>query len=158
VSDGDDVLLVLFRVGGRWFAVDVFQVERILAYEVPTPLPGAPEFLDGVVPYGDGTVPVLDLRTRLEVEAPIREDTRVMVVNVDGARVGVVVDAVVEVLRVSAVDVRPPPDVVRGLAAQYITGILSRPDRTVVVLAVGKLLSSAERVALDELLVEASHE
>jgi purine-binding chemotaxis protein CheW len=158
VRGGEEVLLVLFRVGGRWFAVDVFQVERILAFEAPTPLPGAPGFLEGVIPYGDGTVPVLDLRKRLEVEAPIQEETRVMVVDLDGARVGVVVDAVVEVLRIAGKEVRPPPEVVRGLAAQYITGILSRPDRTVVVLAVAKLLSTVERVALDELLVEASHE
>lgn len=158
MSVGDDALLVLFRVGGHGFAVDVFQVERILRYEAPTPLPGAPAFLEGVVPYGDATVPVIDLRTRFEVEAPIREETRVVVLDLDGGRVGMVVDAVLEVLRVAAEEVRAPSGVVRGLTAEYITGILSRHGQPVVVLAAGKLLSSTERIALDELQVEVAHE
>src|SRR5204863_1262046 len=74
-SGGDDVQLVTFKVGGQDFAFNIFQVERILRYEAPAPLPKAPEFLEGVLQYQGGAVPLIDLRKRLGAEAPLREDT-----------------------------------------------------------------------------------
>lgn len=149
---GDDVQLVAFRVAGQDFALNIFQVERILRYEAPVPLPKAPAFLEGVLRYEGAAVPVIDLRKRLSVAAPVRDDTRTMILNWDGSRIGVVVDAVTEVLQVPATAVTPPPPIVRGLAAEYVTGLLVRGDVTVIVLHAGKLLSSTERLALETAL------
>ena len=151
---GDEIQLVVFRVAGGEFAFNIFQVERVLRYQPPEPLPSAPAFLEGVLPYGDGVVPVVDLRKRTGVEAPVAEETRVVVVELEEGRVGVVVDAVREVLRVAAERVSPPPALVRGLAPQYISGIVRLGPRTIVVLAAAKLLASKERIALKALLVE----
>jgi len=158
MTEGDEVQLVRFGVGGRDFAVNVFQVERILRYEAPIALPGAPRFLEGVVRYGTQAVPVVDLRARFGVDGEIREETRIMVLDWDGGRVGVVVDAVHDVLKVGADRVAPPHGLVKELAAPYISGIVTLDDRTVVVLAAGKLLSSSEQLALDQMTVEAGHD
>ena len=64
---GDDIQLVSFRVGSQEFAFDILQVERILRHVAPAPLPKAPDFLEGVVPYEGGAVPVVDLRKRFEL-------------------------------------------------------------------------------------------
>lgn len=154
-AEGDLVQLVVFGVGGQQFACNIFQVERILRWEQPTPLPKAPDFLEGVIPYQEGTVPVIDLRKRLGVAANVREDTRVMVLETEHGRVAAVVDAVLEVRKVNAGDVTPPTGVVKGLAAEFISGLVRSGKTTLVVLAVGRLLSSAERIALAELMVEA---
>ncbi len=156
MSVGDEIQLVTFRIGEHAFAFSVFQVERILRYVEPRPLPQAPKYLEGTIRYGEDVVPVIDLRKRFETTAPIADETRVVVVTLDESRVGVVVDAVLEVTKVPAEQVSPPPSMVRGLAAEYISGIYASSDRTVVVLAVPKLLSSEERVALDALTVEVS--
>ncbi|UCF41080.1 MAG: chemotaxis protein CheW [Gemmatimonadota bacterium] len=158
MTAGDEVQLVTFRVGGHDFAVNIFQVERILRYQNPAPLPKAPAFLEGVVRYGDAVVPLMDLRKRVDLEAPVREETRIMILELDGEKIGVVVDAVQEVLRVSAERISPPASIVRGLAAKYINGVVVDGDRTLVLLQVSKLLSSKERLALEKLEVEASHE
>jgi len=144
----DELQFVIFQVGPQALALSIFQVERILRWEQPAVLPNAPAFLEGVLPYGEGVVPVVDLRKRLDVPATQQEETRVMVLELEDQRVGIVVDAVSEVVRVDARTITPPPPMVRGLAAKYITGILSQPDRTVVVLNAGKLLNSKERLAL----------
>jgi purine-binding chemotaxis protein CheW len=149
---GDEVQLVVFRIATAELAFNIFQVERVLRYQAPEPLPGAPESLEGVLPYGDGVVPVIDLRKRTSVAATVGEETRVVVVELDQGRVGVVVDAVREVLRVPADRVSPPPALVRGLAAAYISGIVRQGQRTIVVLAASKLLGGAERIALKALL------
>jgi purine-binding chemotaxis protein CheW len=148
IASGDDIQLVSFRVGVQEFAFDILQVERILRHVVPAPLPRAPAFLEGVVPYEGGAVPVVDLRKRFELDAPIREETRLMVVDLGDQRVGVLVDEVLEVMRVDSTTITAPGPVVRGLAAAYIAGIVSRPARTIIILNARKLLSSSERLEL----------
>jgi purine-binding chemotaxis protein CheW len=151
MNSGDDVQVVIFKVGPQEFAFDILQVERILRYSPPSPLPKAPLFLEGVMPYGEGAVPVIDLRKRFELEAPIREETRLMVLELDDQRVAVLVDEVREVLRVDSTAIAAPGPVVSGLAAVYIAGIIARPNRTIIILNARKLLSSTERLALTEL-------
>ena len=100
-AGGDDVQLVTFKVGGQDFAFNIFQVERILRYEAPAPLPKAPEFLEGVLQYQGGAVPLVDLRKRLGAAAPLREDTRTVILEFDGGKIGVIVDTVTEVMQVA---------------------------------------------------------
>jgi purine-binding chemotaxis protein CheW len=147
-TTGDDIQLVSFRVGTQEFAFDILQVERILRHVAPAPLPKAPDFLEGVVPYEGGAVPVVDLRKRFDLDAPTREETRLMVVDLGEQRVGVLVDEVREVLRVDSTTISAPGPMVSGLAAAYISGIVTRPERTIIILNARKLLSSTERLAL----------
>jgi purine-binding chemotaxis protein CheW len=158
MSQGDDVQVVVFRVGGQEFAFNIFQVQRIVPYETPAPLPQAPAFLEGVIPGKGGVVPVIDLRKRFSLpHAPVEAETRIMVVECDGAPVGAVVDRVVEVLRVAAARIAPPPPVVRGLAAEYIQGVIALPGRTIILLQAARVLTSAERLALEPLSGEPVH-
>lgn len=149
---GDDVVqVVTFKVGRQEFAFDILQVERILRYIAPSPLPKTPQFLEGVLSYGGGAVPVIDLRKRFELDAPIREETRLMVLELEAQRVAVLVDEVCEVLRVDSTAIAAPGPVVSGLAAVYIAGIITRPERTIIILNSRKLLSSTERLVLERL-------
>jgi len=155
---GDDVQLVSFRLAGQDFAFNIFQVERILRYEAPSPLPKAPEFLEGVLQYQGTPVPIVDLRKRLSVPAPLRDETRIIVLEWDGGRIGVIVDAVTEVMQVPVGDVAPPPGIVRGLAAEYITGLVGRGGKTIIVLHTAKLLGSKEKLALQTALAQEAKE
>lgn len=150
----DEVQLVVFRLGDAEFAFNIFQVERVLRYQPSEPLPDAPPFLEGLLPYGEGVVPVVDLRQRVGAPAPVSDETRIVIVELEQGRVGVVVSGVREVLRVAAERVSAPPALVRGLAAPYISGVVRLEERTVVVLAAAKLLTSTERIALKQLVVE----
>ena len=152
-TQGDDIQLVAFRLAGQDFAFNIFQVERILRYEDPAPLPQAPDFLEGVLRYQNAAVPVIDLRKRLGVPAPRDEATRTIVLEWEGAKLGAVVDAVTEVLQVPAASVNPPAAIVRGLAAEYITGIFVRDARTIVVFNTAKLLNAKEKLALEAVVV-----
>jgi len=154
MTGGDDVQLVTFRVGGQDFAFNIFQVERILRYEAPSPLPKAPDFLEGVLRYHGAAVPLIDLRKRLGAPAPLKDDTRTVILEWDGAKIGTVVDTVTEVLHVAATDVTAPPGIVKGLAAEYITGLVVKEKRTIIVLNTNKLLMSKEKLQLDAALTE----
>ncbi len=138
MTTGDDVQLVTFKVAGQDLAFNIFQVERILRYEAPAPLP-----------YQGVAVPLVDLRKRLSVPAPLREETRTVILEWEGGKLGVVVDAVTEVLQVTAPEITSPPTIVKGLAAEYITGLVVKDGRTIIVLNTARLLTSKEKLALE---------
>ena len=100
--------------------------------------------------YEDTAIPVIDLRKRLNADASVLDDTRTMILEWEQGRIAVVVDAVIELLRAPVDEIVPPPPIVRGLAAEYISGIFVRDGRTIVILAVPKILSSTERLALEK--------
>lgn len=146
----DQIQLVAFRVGSQEFALEILQVERILRYERPSPLPKAPHFLEGVVTYDGVPIPVVDLRKRLEVPATLEEQTRLMVLALEDQKVAIIVDEVREVLRVDSTTIVAPPAIVRGLAAEYIAGLVTRGERTLVLLQASRLLNATERLALSD--------
>lgn len=154
MTAGDDVQLVTFKVAGQDFAFNIFQVERILRYEAPAPLPKAPDFLEGVLQYQGAAVPLVDVRKRLGVPAPHREETRTVILEWEGGKLGVVVDGVTEVLQVAATQITPPSNLVKGLAAEYITGLVVKDGRTIIVLNTARLLTSKEKLALDVAVTE----
>ena len=143
------VQLVTFRVGGEEFGLDVFQVHEILRYTEPTAMPKAPAFVEGVLDVRGSLVPVVDLRKRFELhEVPYDDDTRIILVDFQGERLGLIVDEVSEVLRVPETSVAAPPQYVRGLAAEFIRGIVRLESRLVVLLDLERILSSQERMQL----------
>ena len=154
MTTGDDVQLVTFKVAGQDLAFNIFQVERILRYEAPAPLPKAPDFLEGVLRYQGVAAPLVDLRKRLSVPAPLREETRTVILEWESGKLGVIVDAVTEVLQVTAPEITAPPTIVKGLAAEYITGLVVKDGRTIIVLNTARLLTSKEKLALETVVRE----
>ena len=148
--------LVTFRLGDDLFAADIFSVERVLRYTAPTSVPDMPAYIEGVMDYQGRVVPIVNLRLRFEMPAgEVKNDTRTLVLNVAGEWIGIVVDGVTEVAAFDKKDVAPPPPLFRGLAGEYLKGILRRGERLVIFLDVDKLLSSNERIALQAAGTEA---
>jgi purine-binding chemotaxis protein CheW len=142
--------IVTFRLGEDFFAADIFSVERVLRYEAPTPVPNLPAWIEGVIDYQGRVVPLLDLRSRFELEQrPIAPQTRILIFTAGGDWVGAVVDAVVEVAILGEEQLAPPPPLFRGLAGEYLRGIARRNGRLVVYLDVDRLLATTERLKLD---------
>ena len=133
--------IVIFRVADDWFAADVFSVERVLRYKAPTAIPDVPDWIVGV----------LDLRRRFDL-APVAPsaETRILVFNADGEWIGAVADGVVEVTALEEGAIAEPPPIFRGLAAEYLRGLVRRADRLVIVLDVARLLSTSDKLTLDQ--------
>jgi purine-binding chemotaxis protein CheW len=143
--------LVNFKLGDDLFAADIFAVERVLRYQVSRTLPDVPSWIEGVIEYQKRVIPVVNLRRRFELpEREAAPETRIIVLNAHGDWIGIVVDSVVEVATVDAGNVSAAPSFFRGLAGEYLKGILRRGEgeRLVIVLDVEQLLSSTERIKL----------
>ena len=143
--------IVTFRLGEDLFAADIFSIERVLRWQEPTPIPNVPAWIEGVLEYQGRVVPVINLRRRFEM--PAREaasDTRILVFNTGGEWIAATVDAVLDVSGLDLARVAPPPPLFRGLAGEYLKGIVRREARLVLFLDVDRLLSTNERLVLDQ--------
>jgi purine-binding chemotaxis protein CheW len=142
--------IVTFRLNDDLFAADIFAVERVLRYQEATPVPNVPPWIEGVIDYQGRVVPVINMRLRFELpKAPVSSETRILVFNVGGDWIAATVDAVLEVRPLDASKLAPPPPLFRGLAGEYLRGIVRRDDRLVVFLDVARLLSTSDRLALE---------
>jgi purine-binding chemotaxis protein CheW len=150
MTTADPAQIVTFRLGDDLFAADIYSVERVLRYQHPTAVPDVPGWIEGVIDYQGRVVPVINLRARFELPAvPLASDTRILVFNAGGEFVAATVDGVLEVAPVDAGTTAPPPPLFRGLAGQYLRGIVRRGERLVIFLDVGRLLSTSERLTLE---------
>ena len=148
--------LVTFRLGEDLFAADIFSVERVLRYMAPTSVPDMPDYIEGVIDYQGRVVPIVNLRRRFEMpEMEVRNETRILVLHSGGEWIGVVVDAVTAVTAFDPASVAPPPNLFRGLAGEYLKGIIRMGEKLVIFLDVERLLSSSDRIALDRAGTEA---
>lgn len=152
MSDAAPRQVVIFALGEDRFAADVRLVERVLRYREPVAVPQLPRWAVGVMEHAGRSLPLVDLRHRFELpEAPPDVERRVLVAGSGAEAVGIVVDRVLEVAPVGGTLDEPPP-LFRGIAREYLQGILRRDGQLVIVLDVARLLTATERIALQQAL------
>ena len=152
---GAEMQLVVFELGDESYAVDISRVQDINRMQEITEIPHAPESVVGVINLRGRVIPVIDLRKRFGLpEAVHTKDTRIVVVHLEGNLIGVIVDAVSQVLRISADIVEPPSPVLAGVDSRYLRGIAKLDDRLVILLDLDFVLSRREQEAISEVLAE----
>ena len=143
---GEELLqLVSFKIGDEEFGVDILKVQEINRMLEVTGVPGAPEFVDGVINLRGKVIPVIPLRRRFGMERKENDkNTRIIVVELEGKIVGFVVDGVKEVLRIPRSITEAPPPIVAGIRAGYIRAVGRLQDRLLILLDLERLLSGEE--------------
>ncbi len=137
--------LVVFDLAEEAYGVDISSVREIIRMQDITQVPRTPEFVEGVINLRGKVIPVVDLRKRFgfNVEEATK-DTRIVVVDIGGQDIGVVVDAVNEVLRVAAEAVEPPSSVITTADSEYLLGIVKLAARLIILLDLEQALSSID--------------
>lgn len=144
--------LVTFRLGDETFGIEIKNVHEIIRWQEVTRIPRAPAFLEGVIDLRGNVVPVLDLRRRFGTGAAERgPKTRIVVVRVAEATLGLVVDSVAEVLKCPPDRISAPPSAVAGVGREFLRGICRLSDRLVVLLDVDRILEADEAESLTSL-------
>ncbi len=140
---------VVLRLGRQELGIEISQVHEVIKWREPAPVPRAPEFVEGVIDVRGAVLPIVDLRKRLSLPAaPPDADTRIIVAGLEGERIGLVVDQVVEVARIPQETISPPPRYFRGLAAELIQGLARMGQHLVVLVYIDRILSSEEHLQL----------
>lgn len=134
-------LHVAFKVGSAEYVVSADQVLHLESYTEATRVPGAPDFVAGLVQVRGKLVPVVDLRTRFGLAPGERNlDNRVIVVNVGSRVAGMLVDSARDVLRLDEATFEPPPDLVSSQAAGFVKAVTTIAQRLLLVVDVPRVI------------------
>ncbi len=149
-----DVLLhlVTFDLMGEEFGVPILDVREIILMSDVTPVPNAPEFVEGVINLRGQIIPIVDLRKRFKLESKSDSDkNRIVVVEVANSVLGLIVDGDSEVLRIPTDFVKPAPALISGgIGAEYIKGIAYYNERMIILIDLHKVFNSEEMETLGE--------
>ncbi len=147
-----EVQLVTFLLNDEEFACDINNVREVLKMLEITPVPRAPRFVEGVINLRGEVVPVIDLRKRFDLPGiEYGEKTRVVIVEIAPNRVGMVVDAVKEVLRLPESKLQAYPSGITGECSELIKGVGKLGERLLVILNLEFILSTKEQLALKDI-------
>ncbi len=114
-----------------------------------TRVPNAPEYVDGVINLRGKVIPIIDLRRRFGMPRKEKDkNSRIIVVELAGKVLGFVVDAVSEVLRIPGSVTEPPPSIIAGIKAEYITAIGKLENRLLILLDLERVLTVDEHEEL----------
>lgn len=142
--------LVSFRLDQEEYGIEITKVQEIILMGDITRVPQTPPFIKGLINLRSTVIPIVDLRLRFGLnEQTISDDTRIMVVNVGGKTIGIIVDAVSEVLRIAHEQIAPPPPTVAGLGREYLTGLVKLDKRLLILLDIDMILSQDESQPLE---------
>lgn len=131
------------------YGVPITRVQEIITMVKPTKLPQAPGFVEGIINLRGKIIPIIDLKKRFQMgSSDFTNETRSVVVEVEGQTVGIIVDEVSEVLRISEDSIEPAPAIVGGIAADYLTGVGKIDGRLLVLLDMDRILDEGERAEL----------
>ena len=134
--------LVVFDLATELYGVDIGVVREIIRMQDLTRPPQTSFFVEGVINLRGKVTPVIDLRKRLSLPTSEQDkDTRILVVDVEDQDIGVIVDEVVEVLRISSDSIEPASSVVTGADSPYLLGIVKLDDRLIILLDLPQALS-----------------
>jgi len=144
--------LVVFMLAKEHYGVRIAVVESIIKLQPITAVPCSPAFVEGVTNLRGRVLPVIDLRKRFNLPAEeSTRDTRIVVVEMSGTLVGMIVDAVSEVLRVPAESIELPSPIMTTVDSAFITGIAKVGERLIILLDLEKVLSPEEKADLQVL-------
>jgi purine-binding chemotaxis protein CheW len=142
--------LVSFKLGSETFGIEITKIREIILLGEITHVPETPPYVKGLINLRSTVIPVIDLRIRCALPKAARSDeSRIMVLQANGRTVGILVDAVSEVLRVKQDQIVPPPPAIAGLGRDYLSGLVNLDDRLLILLDIDKVFGEEEMLAVE---------
>ncbi|MFT3732408.1 MAG: chemotaxis protein CheW [Hyphomicrobium sp.] len=139
---------VAFRVGSQEFCIDIMGVREIRGWTQATPLPHAPQYVRGVINLRGAVLPIVDLAMRFGIG--LTEPTArsvIIVVQIHQQVVGLLVDAVSDILTVSQAAMQPTPDIASDLAKTFVKGVYAIDGRMISLVSLDCVLPISAKAA-----------
>ncbi|MCQ8849565.1 chemotaxis protein CheW [Alteromonas stellipolaris] len=146
-TDSNDEVLqwVTYRLGEETYGINVMQVQEVLRYTEIAPVPGAPDYVLGIINLRGNVVTVIDTRARFGLSpTEITDNTRIVIIESDEQVVGILVDSVAEVVYLRSSEIDSAPNVGTEESAKFIQGVSNRDGELLILVDLNKLLSDEE--------------
>lgn len=148
-----DKKILIFGINDEFYATDIMEIERILAYEEPTRVPDSPNFVEGVINYEGNILPIICLSKKFNIpKANIYNDSdrKIIVSKSEEGKIGILVDIVCEVRDVSEDNIEEPPEIISGISKRYIKGLIKEKDKIIIFLNLATILTQKEKEIINK--------
>jgi len=146
-EDGSDEVLqwVTFQLEDETYGINVMQVREVLRYSEIAPVPGAPDYVIGIINLRGNVVTVIDTRSRFGLmPGEISDNTRIVIIEAEKQVIGILVDSVAEVVYLRSSEIDSTPSVGTEESAKFIQGVSNRDGELLILVDLNKLLSDEE--------------
>ncbi|AIU67477.1 chemotaxis protein CheW [Vibrio coralliilyticus] len=145
-QSNDEVLQwVTFQLEEETYGINVMQVREVLRYTEIAPVPGAPDYVLGIINLRGNVVTVIDTRSRFGLmEGEITDNTRIIVIESEHQVIGILVDSVAEVVYLRSSEIDTTPSVGTDESAKFIQGVSNRDGKLLILVDLNKLLTDEE--------------
>ncbi|WP_293757771.1 chemotaxis protein CheW, partial [uncultured Paraglaciecola sp.] len=142
-ANNDEVLQwVTYKLGEETYGINVMQVQEVLRHTEIAPVPGAPDYVLGIINLRGNVVTVIDTRSRFGLPpSDITDNTRIVIIESDDQVVGILVDSVAEVVYLRSSEIDSAPNVGTEESAKFIQGVSNRDGELLILVDLNKLLN-----------------
>lgn len=136
---------VTFELDNESYGISVSEVREVLRYSDIAPVPGAPDFVIGIINLRGNVVTVIDTRSRFGLSSTdVDDNTRIIIIDIEDQEVGILVDSVAEVVDLNVNAIEAAPNVGNEETSRYIQGVTSMDGNLLILVDVNKLLTDEE--------------
>ena len=144
--------LVTFQLGEEFYGVDIMDVKEIVKIQNVRPIPNAPYYVEGIINLRGEIIPIINLHKRFHIQKLVssgddiitEDDGGFIILDIEGNRIGVIIDRISRVVSVDRSDVKPPPQMLSGIGTEYINGVIRQENEYLIILDTRKLFSARE--------------
>lgn len=149
----DQLQLVTFQLGVEQYGIDIMEVEGIVKIEDVRSVPNAPAYVEGIFNLRGDIIPVINLHRRFHIKRPeLAEGDELLsgfvIIRVEGMQLAVMIDKVERVVTVDQNAIQKPPEMISGIGAEYIEGVVHRDDSYLIILNIRRLFNVRELQAI----------
>jgi purine-binding chemotaxis protein CheW len=150
------IQLVTFQISEELYGVDIMDVKEIVRVQDIRSIPNAPGYVEGLFNLRGEIIPIISLHKRFHLrKAQLGEDEELLsgfiIIDIDGMKLGIIIDKVERVVAIEAQNIQPPPQILTGIGAEYIQGVVNRETGYLILLDIRKLFSAKELRKIEEM-------
>ena len=141
--------MVTFHLGEELYGVNIMDVKEIVRLQNVRVIPNAPYYVEGIINLRSEIIPIIDLHKRFKIQSVNRSEDIEMeggfiILNIDGSKIGIIIDKVERVVTVKGEDVKDPPQMMSGIGTEYIEGVVREDTGYLIMLNTRKLFNAKE--------------
>jgi purine-binding chemotaxis protein CheW len=158
----EQLQLVTFQLGDELYGVDILDVKEIVRVKSVRAVPNAPYYVDGFFNLRSEIIPVVNLHKRfaLKKKEALPEDDLLsgfVILDIDGIKLGVVIDRVSRVFTIEKSEIQPPPQMLSGIGTEYVQGVVRQDDGYLIILNIRNLFNVKELQKIQEIPAANTH-
>jgi purine-binding chemotaxis protein CheW len=156
VDMADSRQLVTFQLGEELYGINIMDVKEIVRVQAIRTIPNAPVYVEGIFNLRSEIIPIINLHKRFHLKRLMASEedellSGFVILDIDGMKLGVIIDRISRVVSIEREDIQPPPQMFSGIGAEYIQGVVRQQDGYLIILDIRDLFNPKELQKIAEL-------